>query len=117
MIQHTYTYLAAGMIMLFTGCSLWTGAPHKEVQFESTPDYSSKSLAGSYLDVGSDGSIKPRSESSGMPPQRPQGGETTGVITLGGPAPIPDLRTGEMVIKGGSKSTQPRAESSRDGGK
>lgn len=104
MIQETGMYVRfvmASGIVLIAGCSLWTGEADRGFQLKNIPQLHSKSLAGSYGDVGPDGSIKPHPIILGT------GGRITGVIKAGGPAPIPDLRTGEMVIKGGSGGTKP----------
>ncbi|MBS0167987.1 MAG: hypothetical protein JSR29_18010 [Nitrospira sp.] len=58
-IRQTWAYLlATSGIFLFVGCSAWDGGYKGGTQLESTQDMHSKSLAGAYRDVGSDGSIK-----------------------------------------------------------
>lgn len=56
--------LVASGVVLLVGCTAWTGRPDPDVHVVSTPDMKSKSLAGAYSDIGSDGGIKPHSASS-----------------------------------------------------
>ena len=60
-------------ILLFAGCVFLGNEyePKGAPQFESTPGSQSKTLAGSYSDIGSDGSIKPHPESSYKRSQEP----------------------------------------------
>lgn len=55
----------------------------------------SKNLAGPYRDVGSDGSIQPHPESVGV-----EGRGVNGLVILGGPADMPNMKTGENELKG-----------------
>lgn len=77
------------------GCSAWNGGYTGGAPIY-VPDIQAKSIAGIYQDVGSDGSIKRHPVIFGT------GGQVTGEMKVGGPAPIPDIKTGQMVIKGGS---------------
>ena len=114
MIRQTCVYMVmASGIFLSAGCSFMADEPKGEVQFDSTPESRPKSLAGSYRDIGSDGSIKPHPESSYKMRQEPQG-RTNDVIILGGPAPIPDLKTGKTTIKGSTGGTTPHPGSVSD---
>ena len=86
--QQTYVsmVLVSGMLF-FAGCAFKNYAPHP--QLDSTPG---TSLAGSYKDIGSNGSIKPHPESSykvSSEPQTSNGGE----IILGVPV---DVKTGTI---------------------
>jgi hypothetical protein len=104
-----YIVLVSG-ILLFAGCVLLGNEyePQGGAQFEATLGSQSKTLAGSYNDIGSDGSIKPHPESSYKMSQEPQS-RTDGAIILGGPPDIPDLRTG--TIKRSTGGTTPRSGS------
>jgi hypothetical protein len=66
-----YVVMMSG-ILLFAGC-VFLGNEYEPqgVQFESTPGSQSKTLAGSYSDIGSNGSIKPHPESSYKMSQEP----------------------------------------------
>ncbi len=64
-------------ILLFAGCAFVNYDPHERAQFDSTLGSQSTSLAGSYSDVGSDGSIKPHPESSYKMSQEPRSTEGT----------------------------------------
>ncbi len=82
-------------ICLFAGCAFLADKPQGGAQIDSTTlGTESKSLAGAYRDIGSDGSIKPHFESSYKMSEEPE--TQTGAITLGGPVDIPDLKTGTM---------------------
>jgi hypothetical protein len=108
-IRQTCVYLVmVSGILLFAGCAFRADEPQGGAQFDSTLGSQSKSLAGSYGDIGSDGSIKPHPESSYKMSQEPQS-RTDGAITLGGPAAIPDLRTG--TLKRSTGGTTPRSGS------
>lgn len=81
-------------VFFFCGCSLLADGPTTGAQFDRISGSETKSIAGSYRDVGTDGSIKPHSKSSGV------GGRIDGMIMLGGPAEVPDIKSGKMTIKG-----------------
>jgi hypothetical protein len=81
-------------VFFFCGCSLLADGPKTGAQFDRISGSETKSIAGSYRDVGTDGSIKPHPKSSGV------GGRTDGVIMLGGPAEVPDIKSGQITIKG-----------------
>ena len=114
MIRHTcmYMIMASGML-LFAGCSVFADRPEETVQADRALESQSKGLAGVYSDIGSDGSIKPHPESSYQAREARQG-RTDGEIILGGPAPVPDLKTGETTIKGSPGGTTPRPGSVRN---
>jgi hypothetical protein len=96
-------------ILLFAGCSFLADKPQGEAQLDSTTlGTQSKSLAGSYRDVGSDGSIKPHPQPSYKMSQEPQS-QTDGEIILGKPVDMPDLKTGG--IKRSTGETTPRSGS------
>ncbi|UVT14621.1 MAG: hypothetical protein H8K04_12270 [Nitrospira sp.] len=100
----TIRHMGACMVMasgiLFNaGCSLMIDQPKGNTPSESTLKDQSQSLAGVYSDLGSDGSIQPHSESVG------QGGRINGLIILGGPADMPDMKTGRTTIKGATDTT------------
>jgi hypothetical protein len=101
-----YVVMLSG-ILLFAGCAFLADKPQGGAQFDSTLGSQSKSLAGSYRDIGSDGSIKPHPESSYKMSQEPQS-RTEGAITLGKPGDMPDLKTGGIRSTGG---TTPRSGS------
>jgi len=81
-------------VFFFYGCSLMVDEPKTGTRFDRMSGNETKSIAGLYRDVGTDGSIKPHPQSSGA------GGRISGVIMLGGPAEVPDIKTGRMTIKG-----------------
>jgi len=83
-------------VFLLVGCSAWSGRPDTELPIASAPDMQSKSIAGAYADVGPDGSIKPHPSSSDKIFPDPRSQRTGGTISLGGPLPMPNIRTGEM---------------------
>jgi hypothetical protein len=95
-------------ILLFAGCAFLADKPQGETQFDSTMGSQSKSLAGSYRDIGSDGSIKPHPQPSYKMSQEPQS-QTDGEIILGKPVDMPDLKTGG--IKRSTGETTPRSGS------
>ena len=101
--------LMASAMLSFAGCSLWGPNSKGKAQFESTELSPSMSLAGAYSDIGSDGSIKPHPESTYQMNQDSQG-RATGVIILGGPADMPNMRTGNSTIKGATGGTTSRPE-------
>ena len=94
-------------ILLFAGCAFMNDEP-REAQFDSALGSQSKTLAGSYKDIGSNGSIKPRPESSYKMSQEPQS-QPIGEIILGGPAEVPDMTT--LTIKRTGKPGGTRAGS------
>ncbi|UVT20246.1 MAG: hypothetical protein H8K03_21170 [Nitrospira sp.] len=99
-IRHMGASIVMMSVILFnTGCSLMIDPPKGDTPAESTLKSESKSLAGVYADLGSDGSIQPHSESVG------QGGRINGLIILGGPADMPDMKTGKTTIKGSTDTT------------
>ena len=90
-IQHACVYMVlVSGILLFAGCAFKNYAPREGPQFDGTPG---TSLAGSYKDIGSNGSIKPHPAPSYKISQEPQ---TDGAITLGGPVDMPDLKSGTI---------------------
>jgi hypothetical protein len=107
-----YVVMLSG-ILLVAGCALMNYEPRDGAQSDSGLEGQSKTLAGSYKDVGSNGSIKPHPESSDKEPQS----RTTGAIILGGPAEIPDMTT--LTIKktgkpGGTKAGSGSGPNSKD---
>ena len=62
-------------------------------------DGQSKSLAGAYQDVQSNGSLKPHIQKAGVE------GRVTGLVILSGPADMPNIKTGENEIKGSANQT------------
>jgi hypothetical protein len=103
--------MVSGML---AGCAFVNYEPRDEAQFDSTLKSQSKTLAGSYEDIGSNGSIKPHLGSSYEMGQEPQGG-TDGAIILGGRAETPDLRSGTMKEETG-RTTPPSGPSSNSTG-
>jgi hypothetical protein len=97
-------------ILSFAGCSLWGPQSKGEAQFDSTEVSPSKSLAGAYSDIGSDGSIKPHPEPSGAITQESKGGQVKGLILLNAPVDMPDIKSGNSTIKGTTGGTTPRPE-------
>lgn len=94
--------MATGVILL-VGCSAWTGRQDRgDSVGSSSPDMRSKSIAGVYPDVGQNGGIKPHPESVGT------GGSRHGFIILGGPAEVPDIKTGTITTKGSVGDTTPK---------
>jgi hypothetical protein len=65
-----YVVMVSG-ILLFAGCAFVNYEPHDGTQFDSALESQSKTLAGSYKDIGSNGSIKPHPESSYKMSQEP----------------------------------------------
>ncbi len=105
MMRQTCVYMVmVSGILLFAGCAFLADKPQGGAQFDSTLGSQSKSLAGSYRDIGSDGSIKPHPESSYKMSQGPES-RTDGAIILGAPADMPNMRTG--TIKRSSGETTP----------
>ena len=96
-IRQTCVYMVmVSGILLFAGCSFLADKPQGEAQLDSTTlGTQSKSLAGSYRDIGSDGSIKPHPQPPYKMNQEPQT-RTDGEITLGGPVDMPNMRTGTI---------------------
>ena len=92
-IRQTCVYIVmVSGILLFAGCSFLADRPQGEAQPDSTTlRTQSKSLAGSYRDVGSDGSIKPHPQPSYNMSQEPES-QTGGAITLGAPVDMPNMR-------------------------
>lgn len=88
-------------VFFFYGCSLMVDEPKTGAQFDRMSGSETKSIAGLYPDVGTDGSIKPHPQSSGV------GGRISGVIMLGGPAEVPDIKSGRMTIKGSTGEKTP----------
>ena len=99
--------MVSGML-LFAGCALVNYEPRDEAQFDSALESPSKTIAGSYNDIGSNGSIKPHPESSYKMSQEAQS-QATGEIILGGPAEIPDMTT--LTIKKTGKPGGTRGDS------
>jgi hypothetical protein len=118
MIRQTcvyYVVMASG-IFLMAGCSYLAGEPKEGVQAgqaDNSLERQPKNLAGSYGDIGSNGSIKPNPESS-YKMRRETQGRTNNVIILGGPLPIPDLSTGNTTTQGSPGGTTPRSGSVSD---
>jgi hypothetical protein len=104
-----YIVMASG-ILLLAGCSFLADEPKGGVQGDSTLENQSKSLTGSYKDMGPDGSIKPHPEPSYKMRQEPQD-RTTGVIILGGPAAMPELKMGTTPMKGATGGKTPSSGS------
>ncbi len=101
-IRQTCAYIVMASGILFTiGCSLMVDQPKGDSQSDSTVSGHSKSLAGVYADLGSDGSIKPHPQSVGHE------GRITGLIILGGSADVLDIKTGNTTIKGSKGNTTP----------
>jgi hypothetical protein len=120
-IRQTCVYMVmVSGILLFAGCAFLADRPQGEAQLDSTTlGTQSKSLAGSYRDVGSDGSIKPHPRPSYNMSQEPDS-RTGGAITLGAPVDMPNMRMDTM--KGstggsGSNSTSSSGGASGRGGK
>ncbi len=100
------------VLLSFTGCSLWGPESRGDAPFERNP---STSLAGTYSDVGSDGSIKPHPESTHELTGK-SGNRSGDAIILGGSAPVPDLQTGKTSIKGTPGGVTPSPDFVRDSG-
>ena len=112
-IRPTCVYVVMLSVLLFAGCALMNYEPRDGAQSDTALEGQSKTLAGSYKDIGSNGSIKPHPESSDKEPQ----GRTTGAIILGGPAEMPDMTT--LTIKktgkpGGTKAGSGFGSNSKD---
>ena len=84
MMRQTCVYMVmVSGILLFAGCAFVNYEPHEGAQFDSTLESQSTTLAGSYKDIGSNGSIKPHPESSykmsgGTTPRSGSGSNSTG---------------------------------------
>ena len=64
-IRQTCAYMVmVSGILLFAGCAFVNYGAHDEAQFDSALQSQSTTLAGSYKDIGSNGSIEPHPESS-----------------------------------------------------
>lgn len=100
-IRHTCVGLVlASGVLAFSGCSAWGPESRSESHFDaSSVEGQSNSLAGLYRDIGSDGSIQPHPESVGVE------GQVNGLVILGGPADIPNMKTGKNEIKGSADKT------------
>ena len=121
-IRQTCIYLTMVCgILLFAGCYILADRPQGEAQHDSTTlGTQSKSLAGSYRDIGSDGGIKPHPQSSYRMSQEPQD-QTTGEITLGA-GDVPDMKmstmnksTGGTMPRSGSGSNSTNSSSGASG--
>ena len=70
-----YMVMVSG-VFLFAGCAFLADKPHDTpqggAQFESTLGSPSKSIAGGYKNIGTDGSIKPHPASSYTMSQEPE---------------------------------------------
>lgn len=96
MFRQTCIHLVTVAAMFsVVGCSAWDGGYRGGVP-PHVSDMHSRSITGIYQNLGSDGSIQPHPVTLGT------GGQVTGVIKAGGPFPMPDIKTGQMVIRGGS---------------
>ena len=91
--------MASGLFSI-AGCSAWGPSTKGNAQFDSSAvEGQSKSLAGAYKDVGSNGSIQPHPETIGVE------GRVNGLLIIGGPADVPNIKTGENEIKGSANQT------------
>ena len=98
--RHTCGSIGMICILSFAGCSAWGPSTKGDAQFnQSSVEGQSKSLAGVYRDVGSDGSIQPHTDVVGTDCQ------INGLIILGGPADMPNIKTGQNEIKGSADQT------------
>ncbi len=70
--RQTCAYVVMSGILLFAGCAFVNDEPRGVAQFDSALESKSKTLAGVYSDIGSNGSIKPHPESSQKMSQEPQ---------------------------------------------
>ncbi|UVT20332.1 MAG: hypothetical protein H8K03_21615 [Nitrospira sp.] len=86
-------------ILLTMGCSLMIDQPNGDIPSERELRSESKSLAGVYTDVDSNGTIKPHAETVG------EGGTINGLIILGGPSDMPDIKAGGMKLKTPKETT------------
>ncbi len=94
-IRHTCISLCMASGLLFNaGCSLMIDQSKGEPQSPSALESQSKSLAGVYAHLESNGSIKPHPLFVGT------AGQMNGHIILGGTADVLDIRTGTTTIKG-----------------
>ena len=99
MMRQTCGYLGVATALFWlVGCSAWSGRQDTGLPVASTPDMQSKNIAGLYADVGPDGGIKPHPNSSDKVFPDPKSRRTGGTITLGGPMPMPNIKTGEMEM-------------------
>ena len=103
-IQLTCVYIVMVSGILSAGCAFANYAPQERTQTDSAPG---TSLAGSYKDIGSDGSIEPHPNPSYRMSQKPQ--SPTGGITLGGEVDMPDVRTG-TIKKAPPSRTDPASD-------
>jgi hypothetical protein len=92
-IRQTCVYMViVSGILLFTGCAVLADRPQGEAQLDSsTLGTQSKTIAGVYRDIGSDGSIKPHPQPSYNMSQEPES-RTEGTITVGGPVDVSPLK-------------------------
>jgi hypothetical protein len=93
-----YIIMASG-IFSFAGCSAWGPSTKGEPESLSALESQHKSLAGVYRDVGSDGAIKLHSDLVGTE------GRVDGLIILGGPADMPNIKTGQNELKESANQT------------
>jgi hypothetical protein len=94
-----YVLMASGMIA-FAGCSAWGPSTKGEAQLDNRAvEGQSKSLAGVYEDVDSNGSIKSHPLEVGTE------GQNNGVEIGGGPVDMPNIRTGQIETKGSANQT------------
>jgi hypothetical protein len=100
--QISISMVMASGILAFAGCSLMVDEPKGTAHIESTPERQTKTLAGSYKDIGSDGSIKPHSPSAGT------GGRIFGTIELAAPTDGLDHKTGKPALGGTDGGTMSR---------
>jgi hypothetical protein len=70
-IRQMCVYVVMSGILLFAGCAFVNYEPRDGAQFDSALESQSKTLAGSYKDIGSNGSIKPHPESSNKMNEEP----------------------------------------------
>ena len=70
-IRQTCVYVVMSGILLFAGCAV-NDERQDVAQFDSALQSKSKTLAGVYSDIGSNGSIEPHPESSQKISQEPQ---------------------------------------------
>ena len=99
-IWYRCAYLGmACSILSFGGCSAWGPSLKGEPESLSALENQHKSLAGVYGDVRSDGSIKPHPQTVGVE------GRVDGLVILGGPADMPNIKTGQNEITGAADQT------------
>ncbi len=97
-IACAYLIMASG-ILFATSCSLMIDQPKGGVPSESGLRSESKSLAGVYTDLDSNGSIKPHPQVVG------EGGRINGLIILSAPADMLDIKTGAVKLKESTDTT------------